>query len=252
MKKILAIVLSCAALTLAGCHSQTKDERYNNLTATQIYDEGIKNIKKQRYTQAIEDFEALESRYPFGEYADKAQLGAIYAYYLNEDYPAALPAVDRFIRMYPRHHHVDYAYYMKGLINFNEALGFYGKYFKDHEERDTTTAKKGIQAFNSLLSAFPNSTYAPDAAQRVLYLRNQVAAHELVAARFYMRKGAYLAASNRANIVIEEFDQTPSMPEALAIMINAYRKLELNHLADDAYRVLVLNYPNSPYVEELG
>ena len=154
--------------------------------------------------------------------------------------------------MYPRHPNVDYVYYMKGLIHFNESLGFFGKYLKGNEERDPTFARQGIQAFNMLVSTYPNSVYAPDSALRLVYLRNVLAAHEMVAARFYMRKGAYVAAVNRANVVLTEFDQTPSMPDALAVMVEAYRCMQLNDLADDTFNILAFNYPGSKYIAELA
>lgn len=253
MKKIYSLTLAPLVLALlTGCHSQSKDERYNNMSAVEIYQAGVKHVSKNNFTEAIDDFSALESRYPFGDYADKAQLGVIYAYYLNEDYPSAIPAVDRFLRMYPRDQNVDYVYYMKGLIHFNESLGFFGKYLKGNEERDPTSARQGIQAFNMLVSTYPNSIYAPDAALRLVYLRNVLAAHELVAARYYMRKGAYVAVVNRANVVIEEFDQTPCVPDALALMVEAYRRMQLPDLAQDTYNVLAFNYPDSKYIDELG
>lgn len=248
-----ALLLLASIFALAGCNSTPKDERYNNMSPNEIYAQGTKNVKKKNYAEAVEDFEALESRYPFGEYADKAQLGAIYAYYENEDYPAALPAVERFIRMYPRHPNVDYAYYMKGLCHYSEALGFLTKYLPmEREERDPTFAKKAIQAFQYLTVHYPDSIYTPDAKQRIVYLRNLLAKSELVAARFYYEKGAYLAAVNRASNVLSQFDRSPSMPEALYIMVKSYRKLELNDLANDSYRTLVLNYPDSFYLEALG
>lgn len=252
MKKIKTLCFAPLVLTLlAGCHSQSKDERYNNLSAIEIYQTGVTHIDKHNYAEAIDDFSALESRYPFGDYAEKAQLGVIYAYYLNEDYTSAIPAVDRFLRMYPRDPHVDYVYYMKGLIHFNESLGFFGKYLKGNEERDPTSAREGIQAFSMLVSTFPDSIYAADATLRLVYLRNVLAAHELVAARYYMRKCAYVAAINRANVILTEFDQSPSMPEALAIMVEGYRALELPELAQDSYKILVLNYPGSNLIEAL-
>jgi len=252
MKK-LALLLLSSTLVLVGCHSTSKDERYNNMSPNEIYELGTKHVKKKNYAEAVEDFEALESRYPFGEYADKAQLGAVYAYYENEDYTAALPAVERFIRMYPRHPNVDYAYYMKGLCHYSEAHGFLTKYMPmERDERDTTFAKKGIQAFHYLTVNYPDSIYTPDAKQRMVYLRNLLAKSELVAARFYFKKGAYLAAANRASNVISQYDRSPSMSEALYIMVKSYRKLELYELADDSQRVLALNYPDSIYLEKLG
>jgi len=237
--------LCFCSLLLSGCQSN-KDERYNSLTPNQIYREGVKNVDKKRYTQAVEDFEALESRYPFGEYADKAQLGILYAYYLNDDFAPALPAVERFIRMYPRHPHVDYAYYMKGLIYFSEALGVLDKYFPmQREERDLTSAKKALTAFNTLIITFPHSLYTNDATLRMIYLRNQIAESELIAAKFYLRKGAYVATANRANFIITHLDQSPTIPEALDIMSQAYQKLDLNDLAYDTDRVIDLNFPST-------
>lgn len=252
MKKLLPLLLT-TLFTLSGCHSNSKDERYNSMGPTEIYAQGVENVNKKNYVEAIEDFEALEARYPFGDYADKAQLGAIYAYYLNEDYPSALPAVERFIRMYPRHPDVDYAHYMKGLIHFSEAEGFFSRYLLiSRNDRDMTFAKKGVAAFNYILTTYPDSIYAPDSQYRMLYLRNLLAENEIVAASFYLRKGAYLAAANRANYVIANFDQSPSMPEALFILTQAYRLLELPDLADDAFRVLALNYPDSDYTAKLA
>lgn len=248
-----ALLLLTTLLVLSGCHSNSKDDRYSNLSPNEIYRQGVKNVSKKQYPQAVEDFEALESRYPFGEYADKAQLGAIYALYENEDYASAQPAVERFIRMYPRHPHVDYAHYMKGLIHFSDAMGLFGKYLPlERAERDPTDVKKALQAFQVLISQYPNSIYVEDAKLRIVYLRNLLAKHEIFAARFYMKKGAYLAAANRASYVLSQFDRTPSMPEALAIQVQAYRKLHLDSLANDAMRVLVLNYPDSSYVAELS
>lgn len=249
MNRQFIYTLILSLFTLYGCHAPSKDERYNSMPPSKIYKLGVKNVKKHRYTDAIENFEALESRYPFGEYADKSQLGAIYAYYLNEDFAAALPAVERFIRMYPRHSHVDYAYYLRGLIHFEESLGFFGKYLPiEAKDRDPTSAKKALQAFYALIKAFPDSCYADDAKQRIVYLRNTMAENELVAARFYMVKGAYVAAANRASYVIANFDQTPSLPEALYIAVLANRNLGLNELAEENLQVLALNYPRSDFL----
>lgn len=252
MNRQFIYILMLSLFTLYGCHTTTKDDLYNSMSPDKIYRLGVKNVKKHHYTDAIENFEALESRYPFGEYADKSQLGAIYAYYLNEDFAAALPAVERFIRMYPRHPDVDYAYYLKGLIHFEESLGFFGKYLPiEARDRDPSSAKKALHAFYELIKAFPQSCYVDDAKQRIVYLRNTLAENELVAARFYMVKGAYVAAANRASYVIANFDQTPSLPEALYIAVLANRNLQLNELAEENLQVLALNYPRSGFLELL-
>jgi outer membrane protein assembly factor BamD len=249
----LALLLLCSAVILSGCNSNSKDEKYNNMSPNEIYNQGTKHVYKKRYAEAVEDFEALESRYPFGEYADKAQLGAIYSYYENEDYPSVIPAIERFLRMYPRHPAVDYAYYMKGLTHFSESQGLFANYLPyNRADRDVTSLKKSLQAFNVLTMRFPQSMYSNDASQRMIYLRNVLAEHELVAAKYYFRKGAYLAAANRASMVITQFNRTPSMPEALALMVKAYRKLELPALANDTYAVLAYNYPESSFLKDLG
>jgi outer membrane protein assembly factor BamD len=249
-KKLLAVAIAAA---LCGCQSQSKENKYNLMTANEIYQHGVKQTRKKHYITAIEDFEALEARYPFGDYADNAQLGAIYAMYMNEDYPSALPAVERFIRMYPRHENIDYAYYMQGLIHFSESLGFFSKYLpQDRAERDASSAKKGLNAFNNLVQRYPNSKFTPDAKLRMVYLRNMIAENELVASRFYLKKGAWNAAANRANYVVAHFDETPSMAEALSIMVESYRQLELTKLANDTYRILSLNFPDSEFLKALG
>ena len=243
MNKLVPLLISCA-LFMAGCHSTSKEEKYNAMSAIEIYDLGVKHVKKKNYVEAVDDFEALESRYPFGDFADQAQLGAIYAYYLNEDYPSALPAVERFIRMYPRHPDVDYAYFMKGLIHYNESLC--------PMILRITKSKKGFVAFQTLVYQYPDSIYVTEAKQRMVYLRNLLAESDLVAARFYLRKGAYLAALNRAQNIISQYDRSPSMPEALAIMVESYRALELPQLAQSSFEVLAYNYPDSVFVEELS
>ena len=255
MKKMISKLGGCllAGLLLCGCSSNPKDEKYNAMAANEIYQQGVKHVHKNRFALAIEDFEALESRYPFGEYADKAQLGALYAYYLNEDYAQALPAAERFLRMYPRHPNVDYVFYMKGLVHFSEAMGFMGKYFPmERAERDPNPAKKALASFQHLVTHYPNSTYNENAKQRMIYLRNLIAENELSSARFYLKKGAYLAAATRCNYILVHFDRAPQTEEALAIMVQAYRHLEIVDLAQDAYSILRHNFPNSEFIRKLA
>jgi outer membrane protein assembly factor BamD len=248
----LSIALLASSL-LAGCSSNPKDEKYNEMAANEIYQQGVKHTHKNRFNMAVEDFEALEARYPFGEYADKAQLGAIYAHYLGEEYTQALPATDRFLRMYPRHPNVDYAYFMKGLIHFSEAVGFFSKYLPmERAERDPNPGKKALASFEHLVSHYPNSAYVENAKQRMIYLRNLVAENELYVARFYLRKGAYLAAATRSNYLLVHFDQAPQTEEALSIMVQAYRALDFHDLASDAFFILRHNFPQSEFVTKLA
>lgn len=253
MARIIKISCLLVTLILAGCQTASKDEKYNAMTANEIYQQGVKHVNKKRFGQAVEDFEALEARYPFSDFADKAQLGAIYAHYLNEDYAQSLPATERFIRMYPRHKNVDYAYYMKGLIHFSEALGFFSKYLPmNRAERDPMPAKKSLASFQHLIAHYPDSIYIDNAKKRMIYLRNLIAENELYAARFNLKKGAFLAAANRANYIVVHFDKAPQMEEALAIMVQAYRELERNDLAQDALAVLALNFPKSEFLTKLA
>lgn len=253
-KALVALVSSSIlSMFLFGCQSTSKEERYNNMTPNEIYQQGVKNVHKKRYAFAAEDFEALESRYPFGEFADNAQLAAIYSYYKNKDFPTGLASVDRFIRMYPRHPHVDYAHYMKGLMHYTDSFGFYGKYLPINvAERDPQSAKKALAAFDLLTQQYPNSKYARDAAQRMVYLRNMVAEHELVAARFYVKRDAYVAAATRAQHILTHYDRSTAVEEALAILVQSYRALGIDSLANDNLRVLRTNYPNSEFLRALA
>jgi outer membrane protein assembly factor BamD len=245
----LGLTLSLILL-LVGCSADKKDH-YKGLSAEQIYVQAEKNISKDNYAEAAKDFEALEARYPYGQYADKAQLGLIKAYYKSNDAPLALAAAERFIRMYPRHPEVDYAYYMKGLITYDQNYSFAFRYLPlDKSARDPGHAYESFEAFKELLERYPNSQYAAEAKQRMIHLKNLMADHELQVAQFYIKRGAFLSAANRANFIVKNYDRTNAVPEALGIMVYAYRKLGMNKLADDALNTLRNNFPNSDALKE--
>ncbi len=246
-------VAALSAFLLAGCATdksdQKKEARYDKYTDAQLYHKAIKQVKKGHNSVAIESLEALDARYPFGDYADKALLLAIYTHYEAEDYASAAATAERFIRVHPRHPNVDYAYYMKGLISSNESVGFGDRYFPmDRHERDQTSAKKSFHEFLTLVNRFPNSAYAPDAKKRMVYLRNTIAEAELDTARFYLHKGAYVAAINRGTFILDHFDETPSTEEAISIIVKGYRALGINDLAQDYLLVLQHNYPQSKLI----
>jgi outer membrane protein assembly factor BamD len=229
-------------LTLIGCNS--KKDAYKGMTATQIYAQGQKNLKKENYTEAAKDFEALEARYPYGEYSDKSQLDLIYSYYKKNEPAMALSAAERFIRMNPRHPQTDYAYYLKGLVNYEENMSFKYRHLPlDRSARDSTPAQDSFDTFKELIERFPNSSYAKDARQRMVYLRDQLAHHEMGIVDYYMNRGAYLSAANRANYIVKHYEHTSVIPDALRAMVKAYRALGMNELADDAEKVLKLNFP---------
>jgi len=239
------LLVIAATLVLASC--STKKDLYKGMTAAQIYEQGQKNLAKEKYADAIKDFEALEARYPYGEYSHTTQLGLIKAYHEQGETALAISAADRFIRMNPRHPQADYAYYLKGLVAYNQNATFTYKHLPlDRSARDTTPAQESFDAFKDLVERFPNSQYAPDACKRMIYLRNQLANHELQVVEYYMKRGAYLAAVNRASYIIKYFDQTAAIPNALAAMVIAYRKLGMPALSNDALTTLKANFPNYP------
>jgi outer membrane protein assembly factor BamD len=202
-------------------------------------------LDKKSYSRAVTLYEALEARYPFGDYAPQAQINVAYAYYKNDDPEAAIAAADRFIKTHPRNPNVDYAYYLKGLVNYNRGIGFIDRFLPtDSSQRDPGNARDSFDNFQELMRRFPNSQYVPDAKQRMTALRNNLGMYEIHVADFYMRRKAYEAAVNRANYVLKEFPRTPAIPVALQIMADGYRKLGLEDMAADADRVFKLNYPN--------
>jgi outer membrane protein assembly factor BamD len=214
------------------------------MSAEKIYNQGKSSAKKERYAMAVKDFEALEARYPYGDYTCKAQLALIHAYYKKDEAASATAAADRFIRMYPNHKDIDYVYYLKGLINYDENYSTAYRYFPiERSLRDPTLARESFDNFKTLLQRFPNSKYASDAKQRMIHLRNQLANHELYIAKHYLNKKAYIAAANRAGYIVNQFDQTEATPHALAIMVKAYQALGMEKLANDALVILNKNFP---------
>lgn len=219
-------------------------------SAEKLYTSAKESISAGGYDLGIKYFEKLESRFPYGRYAQQAQLEVAYAYYKKEETASAIAACDRFIRLHPNHPNVDYAYYLKGLANFNEDLGLFGRISdQDLTERDPGAAAESFEAFKQLVTLFPNSRYTPDATLRMNYLVNALASHEVHVARYYMKRGAYVAAINRAQASIKTYPNAPANEEALFIMVKAYDLLNINDLRDDAERVMRKNFPKSVYYE---
>ena len=195
----------------------------------------------------------LEARFPFGRFAEQAQLELIFAYYKSRKAEEARTAADRFIRLHPTHPNVDYAYYLKGLVAFEQDRGFLSSVIPvDPATRDPGAARDSFNDFAQLIRRFPDSEYAPDAQKKMKYLRNLLAASEVRIAEFYIGRGAYIAAANRGRYVLENFQGAAAMPDALAIMVTAYRLLELDDLADQALAVLASNYPEHESLDEEG
>ncbi|HUL41496.1 MAG TPA: outer membrane protein assembly factor BamD [Burkholderiales bacterium] len=247
MKHSLALIL---VLLLSGCSLFAKEDDTNQ-SASQLFTKAMADMDDSNYEQAIKQFETLEARYPYGRYAEQAQLEVAYAYYKQEDAASATAACDRFIKLHPTHPNVDYAYYLKGLANFNENLGLISRLgAQDMTERDPKQARESYDTFKELVARFPNSKYAEDSALRARYLINGLANHELQVALYYMKRKAYVAALNRAKSIITNYQETPSTEPALAIMVECYEALGMPQLRDDTERVLQHNFPNSKFASQ--
>jgi outer membrane protein assembly factor BamD len=253
-KKLSVVVLTFALLGLSGCglFSKSSDEN-KNVSASKLYADAQDEMSGGHYEAAIKLFEKLESNYPFGTYAAQAQMEIAYAHYKAQDQAEALAAVERFIKLHPNHPSVDYMYYLRGLINFNDQIGFMSFiYAQDPTERDPKATREAFAAFKELVDKFPNSKYAPDSIQRMNYLINAMAAYEVHVANYYYRRGAYLAALNRAQSAVTDYSDSPAREEALFIMIRAYDKLGMFDLRDDTQRVFQKNYPDSRFLGGKG
>ncbi|WP_239287498.1 outer membrane protein assembly factor BamD [Candidatus Nitrotoga sp. 1052] len=219
-----------------------KNEKSAADSAEGIYAQATEQMNNANYPGAIKLFETLQSRYPYGRYAQQAQMEIAYAYYKQNEPESALSAVERFIKQYPNSPNVDYAYYLKGLVNFDEDLGIFGEGFQpDVSERNPKAPREAFDAFKDLVTRFPNSKYAADSKLRMQYLINALARHETQVASYYLRRGAYVAAINRANGVLIEFPQAPATRDALQIMVQAYDAMGQKDLRDDSQRVLDKN-----------
>ena len=239
------------ALLLGGCGLLPEQvDETAGWNAQKLYSEAKASMSEGGYDRAVTLFEKLEARYPYGRFAQQAQLEVAYAYYKQGEQALALAAADRFIKLHPNHPNVDYAYYLKGLVNFNEDLGLLaGLSRQDLSERDPKGAREAFDSFRELVERFPESRYADDSRARMQYLINSLASHEVHVARYYYNRGAYVAAANRAQNAIKTYPSAPAIEEAMYILIAAYDKLGMNDLRDDADRVMRKNFPDSRFYE---
>ncbi|WP_262500987.1 outer membrane protein assembly factor BamD [Pseudohalioglobus sediminis] len=250
MKYTLVLLLS---LVLIGCSSNDELPDVADTGEQQLYEQAQRYLRSNNWDLAVRSLQLLESRYPFGRYAEQAQLELIYAHYNGYEREAAVEAADRFIRLHPAHPNVDYAYYMKGLAAYTANEDLFSRFLPtDEAERDTSQAKEAFAEFNQLVTRYPDSPYAPDARSRMLHLRNILARHEILVANYYFRRGAYLAAANRGRYVVENFQRTPAVADGLAVMAQGYILLGLDDLAQDAIDTLALNYPEHPNIDKNG
>ncbi|WP_193166324.1 outer membrane protein assembly factor BamD [Microbulbifer hainanensis] len=246
-KILWLVVLSAILVACASTDESEEGLPTGSRTEQAFYEAAQKQLRSSQWDLAIKNFRALEDNFPFGNYAEQAQLELIYAYYRNYDNDAAIAAADRFIRLHPQHRNVDYAYYMKGLASFTEGTGLFERFLPtDMTSRDPGSARESFAYFSQLMARYPDSRYAPDAQKRMIHLRNLLARYEIHVANYYFKRGAYLAAANRGRYVVENFQQTPAVPDALAAMVEGYHLLEMPELEANALNVLRTNYPNHP------
>ena len=235
-----------AAILMSGCASDGKKDETDGWSETKLYSEATEKLKDNDFAKCGKYFEKLEARFPFGPYSQQAQINAAYCYWKASEQAQALVAVDRFIKLHQGSPNLDYAFYLKGLITFNDDLGFLGKFTgQDLAERDPKAAREAFEAFKVVVDRFPNSKYAPDALDRMRYIVNSLAEADVIVARYYFQRGAYLAAANRAQLVLKDYDRAPAVEEALYILIKSYERLGMTDLSADGIRVFKLNFPDS-------
>lgn len=241
--KLLQTIVAIMVLLLSACAANPdKEDDMSKWSAEKLFEEAKAALKAGDYETAIETYETLEAKYPFGHYAEQAQLDTAYAYFKFDEPDTAIASADRFIKLHPRHNNVDYAYYLRGLASASKndnPMSVIAE--QDPSLRDPSSTQKSYNYFAMLIKKFPESQYAPDALKRMGYLRNDLAMHEIHVANYYANRGAYVAVANRAKYVVSNFPRTPASRLALQLLVDAYKELKLDDLAADAQRVLQLN-----------
>ena len=244
---ILALSMLALLLGVSGCR---KDKDFQGeISAEDLYAQASKALNNNNWGRAIAAYKALQTRYPFGRYTEQSMLDLSYAFFKAAEPENALSTLDRFIRTYPAHPNVDYAFYLKGRVNYEANIGFIEKMMHNRvHDRDQSMARDAFLDFAELIRRFPDSRYVPDARQRMIFLRNNLAAYEIAVAEYYMRREAYIAAANRARYALETYPNTPQNAEALIVLHKAYTELDLTELAEGSMAILALNYPDNYYV----
>ena len=243
----------CVALLVAGCSSTAEKDETAGWSAQRLYGEAKDEMNNRNWEKAIKHLEKLEARYPYGKFAQQAQLDVAYAYWKSGERASAIAAADRFIKLYPNHPNVDYAWYLKGLVNFNENQGIFSMLDNpDMTERDPKGSLAAFDSFKEVVTRWPESKYSQDSAARMRFLVNSLASNEVHVARYYMKRGAFVAAANRAQYAVQNYPQAPAIEEAVFIMVKAYDALGMGDLRDAADRVMRKNFPDSKYLKPGG
>ncbi len=260
MKQKLPVVVSLASalsaillysLLLTGCaSSKVEPDETKNWSAQRLYGQAMDELNAKNYSKSIKLLESLEARYPYGRYAQQAQLEVAYAYYKDSQPASAVEACDRFIKLHPQHPNVDYAYYLKGLSNFiGDETVFSRAAGQDPSERDPKPFIASFDSFRTLVTRYPDSQYAPDARQRMKLLENLLAEHEIHIALYYFNRKAYIAAIERSQDALTHYPQAPINELGLAIMNRSYSIMGANELSNDSLRVLQQNFPHSIWLD---
>src|SRR5256885_4744237 len=250
---MLRSVLAALFFALVGCSGLSTKDETQGWSAERLYGEAKDSMSSRDWAKAIKYLEMLQARFPYGRYAQQAQLEVAYAQWKDGERASAIAAADRFIKLYPNHPNVDYAWYLKGLVNFNELAGVLSWLTTpDMSDRDPKASREGFLAFKEVVMRFPESRYAEDSAARMRYLVNALAANEVHVARYYIKRGAYLAAANRVQFAIRNYPQAPAIEEAVYLLARAYDSLGMTELRDAADRVMHTNFPDSRYLKPDG
>ncbi len=259
MKNASIILLLMSLTFISGCSwlgssdEEPTEEATDGYTERDFYEKIQVSLNAGNWTVAITNLHLLESQFPFGKYAEQAQLELIYAQFKTADYESSISAAERFIRLHPQHVNVDYAYYLKGLSEISQASSFFDSFLPtDNTKRDIGSARSAFATLSEFLTRFPKSPYAADTRKRLVNLRNRLARAEIHVANYYFSRKAYLAAANRGRYVVENFQQTPAVPDGLAVMAQAYKILDMQELSENAVQVLAANYPEHPSIDENG
>lgn len=251
--KFFTVLISAVVITACGSTSSKKEDKYFAMTGQDLLTEGNKSLDGASYEIAIQHYEAIEARFPHTSLAEQAKLNKIYAHYHDRQHDKALAEIDEFVRLYPNHNSVDYLYYMQGLINFDRARSILDKMLPpDRSKIDQNQMHESLKSFMIVVERFPDGDYAEDSAERIIYLRNLLAEAEIHKANFYLERHAYVGAANRAQYVLDHYDATTSVSNALYIQAKAYKELGLVELAQKSLDLLRHNFPYDARLSEFG
>lgn len=247
-----AVISILLALSLTACSSVEDEQReiIQNQGASALYKQAKRSMDVGNFSAAAQILSSIDSKFPFGPLSHQVQLDLIYSYYKTADVDQTLATIDRFIRLNPNHADVEYAIYMRGVTNMEQDTNLFQSIFNvDRSDRDPAKSKEAFEDFRRLIEKHPDSKYATDAKQRMLYIKNRLAKYEIEVARFYMRREAWVAAANRGRYVLEYFSDTEQVQPALEIMVSSYNELGLDELKNNAVKTLRLNYPQSEFIQ---